>query len=105
MTKGDIVRHKLSGEIYRALKVADGLVICQCPPHSQKMGWYWTPWHRYFCQLENLELYPEGKMIFDWIDSFAETWNEEEHGKNYIGTYRSLISEVYIKPGTQLSLI
>jgi hypothetical protein len=94
MKPGDIVKHKLSGEVYRILKVHESMTVCQCPPYSHKLGWSWQEWTRYICAAENLELYPDGKVIFDWLDSFGEN------------QYTRLLKQAEpIKPGTQLSLI
>jgi hypothetical protein len=97
MNKGDIVRHKLADEVYRILKMGEGIAICQCAPHSHKLGWSWQIWESYICSLDNLEPYPEGKFIFDWIDSFDETY--------FNNRWKKLMKVSEAKPGTQLSLI
>jgi hypothetical protein len=94
MKVGDIVKHKLSGEILRILKVSECISVCQHPPYSYKLGWMWQEGDRYICQLENLEHYPEGKVIYDWLDSFGEN------------SYTRLLDrQKQIEPGTQLSLL
>lgn len=72
MKRGDIVRHKLENDVYRILKVGEKIAICQCPPHSHKLGWMWQVWESYICHFENLEPYPQGQFIFDWLDSFDD---------------------------------
>jgi hypothetical protein len=94
MTRGDIVKHKLSGEVYRVLKVGENCAICQCPPHTHKFYWMWTIWESYICLIENLEPYPQGKEIFDWLDSF----NDDA----FPNRWKQLMK---VKHGTQLSLI
>ena len=92
MKRGDIVRHKLSEETYRILKMGENVAVCQCPPYSTKIVADWMHWDSYTCNIENLELHPEGKEIFDWLDSFGEN------------AYTKLLKPE-VKPGTQLSLI
>jgi hypothetical protein len=54
------------------MKVNEEMTVCQHPPCSSKLGWTWSETDRYICHFENLELYPEGKFIYEWIDSFGE---------------------------------
>jgi hypothetical protein len=89
--RGDIVKHILSEEIYRVIKIHSVLTVCQCPPHHVKLTWQWTLHDRYICHVENLIHYPEGKVIFAWLDAVSPS------------IYTKLIQEE--KPGTQLSLI
>jgi len=37
----------------------------------------WQSWDSYICHFENLEPYPQGQFIFDWIDSFEDTFFED----------------------------
>jgi hypothetical protein len=91
---GDIVKHNLSGEILRILKVSECLAVCQHPPYSYKLGWTWSEGDRYICQIDNLVLHTEGKVIFDWLDSFGDN------------SYTRIIKrQAQVLPGTQLSLI
>lgn len=90
---GDIVKHKLSGEVYRIIKIHGLMTVCQCAPHSHKLGWTWQLWDRYICIVENLEPHPEGKIIFDWLDSFGEN------------IYTKLLKRQEATPVTQLTLI
>jgi hypothetical protein len=94
MKRGDIVRHKLSDEVYRILKVGKAVAICQCPPHNHKLAWMWQIWESYICQLENLEPYPQGKEIFDWLDSFDDDM--------FPNRWKQLMK---VQPGTQLLFI
>jgi hypothetical protein len=93
---GDIVKHILSDEVYRILKVDSTLAmtVCQHPPYSHKLGHTWIEHDRYICAAENLKPYPEGKFIFDWLD-----------GNGGDKRYAKIIEKTVVKPGTQLSLI
>jgi hypothetical protein len=89
---GDIVKHNLSGEVLRILKISETLAVCQHPPYCYKLGWQWSDHDRYICQLLNLTSHPEGKVIFNWVDSFGEN------------SYTRMMKNK-TQPGTQLTLI
>jgi hypothetical protein len=102
MKRGDIVRHKLENEVYRILKVGENVAICQCAPYSHKsMGWWMSEaWESYICNLENLEPYPQGKIIFDWVDSFDDKFFEESKTN-----FKNRWKEITHEPGEQLKLL
>jgi hypothetical protein len=98
MQRGDIVRHKLENDVYRILKVGENVAVCQCPPHHHKFSLGWTMWESYICHFENLEPYPEGKLIFDWIDGFDD--------ELFPNRWKQLMKAVAAhEPGEQLKLL
>jgi hypothetical protein len=100
---GDTVRHKLSNEVYRILKVSEAVAVCQCPPYCDKFAWEWYVWDRYICAMENLEPHPAGQEIFEWLDNFSKSFFIDFKGMEWTNKYEHLLKPV--EPGTQLKLI